>query len=130
MTLPLIHVLNTCTAKEKWLINSIKNHNKDKKESKKLLHLSKTTTVYSTPRQNWISARSITLLDIYPQSDFKDALILMVNYVIERKNNSILSFWRGKNLSYRFLIIFTTACNLLCLESSIVIETPLQQLWK
>jgi octaprenyl-diphosphate synthase len=49
---PLIHVLNTCTAKEKsWLINSIKNHNKDKKESKKLLHLSK-TTVYSTPRQN------------------------------------------------------------------------------
>jgi octaprenyl-diphosphate synthase len=33
-----------------------------------------------------------TLLDIYPQSDFKDALILMVNYVIERKNNSILSF--------------------------------------
>jgi hypothetical protein len=36
MTLPLIHVLNTCTAKEKsWLINSIKNHNKDK-ESKKL----------------------------------------------------------------------------------------------
>jgi octaprenyl-diphosphate synthase len=25
-------------------------------------------------------------------SDFKDALILMVNYVIERKNNSILSF--------------------------------------
>jgi octaprenyl-diphosphate synthase len=30
------------------------------------------------------SARSPTL-DIYPPSDFKDALILMVNYVIERK---------------------------------------------
>jgi octaprenyl-diphosphate synthase len=52
MTLPLIHVLNTCTAKEKsWLINSIKTTIKIKKESKKLLHLSK-TTVYSTPRQN------------------------------------------------------------------------------
>jgi octaprenyl-diphosphate synthase len=33
---------------------------------------------------------ALLLLDIYP--DFKDALILMVNYVIERKNNSILSF--------------------------------------
>jgi octaprenyl-diphosphate synthase len=93
MTLPLIHVLNTCTAKEKsWLINSIKTTIKIKKESKKLLHLSK-TTVYSTPRQKWLNfSKKHYFIDIYPQSDFKDALILMVNYVIERKNNSILSF--------------------------------------
>src|SRR5690606_22162653 len=30
MTLPLIYVLNNCDAKEKsWLINSVKNHNKN-----------------------------------------------------------------------------------------------------
>lgn len=38
MTLPLIHVLNNCTPKEKsWLINSIKNHNKDKKRVKEVI---------------------------------------------------------------------------------------------
>jgi octaprenyl-diphosphate synthase len=36
MTLPLIHVLNTCTAKEKsWLINSIKTTIKIKKKSQR-----------------------------------------------------------------------------------------------
>ena len=38
MTLPLIHTLNTCTPKEKsWLINSVKNHNKDKKRVKEVI---------------------------------------------------------------------------------------------
>jgi octaprenyl-diphosphate synthase len=32
-----------------------------------------------------ISARSTLLLENYNHSDFKEALILMVNYVIERK---------------------------------------------
>jgi hypothetical protein len=67
--------------------------------------------------------KKLLLLDIYPQSDFKDALILMVNYVIERKNNSILSFYEERISAIDFFNNFTTACNLLCLESSIVIET-------
>src|SRR6187399_3657017 len=38
MTLPLIHVLNNCSQKEKsWLINSIKNHNKDKKRVREVI---------------------------------------------------------------------------------------------
>src|SRR4051812_46556066 len=38
MTLPLIYVLNNCTDKEKgWLINSIKNYNKDKKRVKEVI---------------------------------------------------------------------------------------------
>src|SRR5690606_17592968 len=38
MTLPLIHVLNKCSkAEKKWLINSIKNHNKDKKRVKEVI---------------------------------------------------------------------------------------------
>jgi octaprenyl-diphosphate synthase len=92
MTLPLIHVLNTCTAKEKsWLINSIKTTIKIKKESKKLLHCQRQQR--STLRRDKMAEfQQHYFIDIYPQSDFKDALILMVNYVIERKNNSILSF--------------------------------------
>ena len=38
MTLPLIHVLNTCSKKDKdWLINSVKNHNRDKKRVKEVI---------------------------------------------------------------------------------------------
>jgi octaprenyl-diphosphate synthase len=61
MTLPLIHVLNTCTAKEKsWLINSIKN--KDKKRVKEVIAFVKTTTVYSTPRQKMAEFQQEALL--------------------------------------------------------------------
>ena len=38
MTLPLIYALNTCTkAEKKWLINSVKNHNRDKKRVKEVI---------------------------------------------------------------------------------------------
>ena len=38
MTLPLIYVINNCSSKEKsWLINSIKNYNKDKKRVKEVI---------------------------------------------------------------------------------------------
>src|SRR5690606_41211563 len=42
MTLPLIAVLNTVPDKEKkWLINSTKNHNKDKKRVKEVIEFVK-----------------------------------------------------------------------------------------
>lgn len=38
MTLPLIYALNNCSKSEKkWLINSVKNHNKDKKRVKEVI---------------------------------------------------------------------------------------------
>ncbi len=38
MTLPLIHVLNNCSKKDHgWIINSIKNHNKDRKRVKEVI---------------------------------------------------------------------------------------------
>ena len=46
MTLPLIHVLNNCSTKEKkWLINSIKNHNKNKKRVKEVIAFVKDTNI-------------------------------------------------------------------------------------
>ncbi len=88
MTLPLIHVLNTCTAKEKsWLINSIKNHNKDKKRVKEVITFVKNNNglAYAEQKMLQFQQEALQLLTHYPDSPFKEALILMVNYVINRK---------------------------------------------
>ncbi|MFC4722343.1 polyprenyl synthetase family protein [Geojedonia litorea] len=88
MTLPLIHVLNICTAKEKaWLINSIKNHNKDKQRVKEVIAFVKTNggLDYAVTKMKSFQQEALTLLEVYPKSEFKEALELMVNYVIDRK---------------------------------------------
>jgi octaprenyl-diphosphate synthase len=88
MTLPLIHVLNNCTPKEKsWLINSIKNHNKDKKRVKEVITFVKDNQglAYAENKMIEFQQQALQLLNDYPESDYKAALILMVNYVIERK---------------------------------------------
>ena len=88
MTLPLIHVLNTCTSKEKsWLINSIKNHNKDKNRVKEVIKfvISNDGLTYAENKMATYQQEALQLLENYPKSDYKDSLILMVNYVIERK---------------------------------------------
>ncbi len=88
MTLPLIHVLNNCTSKEKsWLINSIKNHNKDKNRVKEVIKfvISNNGLAYAENKMAKYQQEALQLLENYPKSDFKDSLILMVNYVIERK---------------------------------------------
>ena len=88
MTLPLIYVLNNCTTKEKnWLINSIKNHNKDKKRVKEVIEFVKNKNGLSYAEQKMVmfQQEALLLLENYAESAFKEALILMVNYVIERK---------------------------------------------
>jgi octaprenyl-diphosphate synthase len=88
MTLPLIHVLNHCTSQEKkWLINSIKNHNKDKKRVKEVIAFVKNNNglAYAEEKMRQFQEEALQLLQAFPQSDYKEALILMVNYVIERK---------------------------------------------
>ncbi len=88
MTLPLIHVLNHCSKKEKdWLINSIKNHNKDKKRVKEVIAFVKQQggLDYAVAKMKEFQKKALQLLDQYPESEFKSSLILMVNYVIDRK---------------------------------------------
>jgi len=88
MTLPLIHVLNNCTPKEKfWLINSIKNHNKDKNRVKEVISFVKNHNglLYAEQKMVEFQNEALQILQHYPNSEFKEALILMVNYVIERK---------------------------------------------
>lgn len=88
MTLPLIYTLNNCTTKEKsWLINSIKNHNKDKKRVKELIAFVKNNNglAYAEQKMVQFQQEALLILDEFPASDYKNALTLMVNYVIERK---------------------------------------------
>lgn len=88
MTLPLIYTLNNCSKEEKkWLINSVKNHNKDKKRVKEVIAFVKKTggLTYAEQKMAEFREEALLLLSDYPSSEYKDALTLMVNYVIERK---------------------------------------------
>lgn len=88
MTLPLIHVLNNCSKKDQdWLINSIKKHNKDKKRVKEVIAFVKDHggLEYAVAKMKQFQEEALLLLKDYPESEFKSSLILMVNYVIERK---------------------------------------------
>jgi len=88
MTLPLIYALNNCTSKEKsWCINSIKNHNKDKKRVREVIAFVKERNglVYAEGKMVEFQQEALQLLENFPPSPYKEALILMVNYVIERK---------------------------------------------
>lgn len=88
MTLPLIYALNNCTPQEKkWMINSVKNHNKDKKRVKEVIAFVKNKggLTYAEKRMGEFREEALHILASYPASEYKEALSLMVNYVIERK---------------------------------------------
>lgn len=88
MTLPLIYVLNQANKKDKrWLINSIKNHNKNTKRVKEVIAFVKNHggLEYAIKKMKAFQTEALQLLETYPNSDYKNSLKLMVNYVIERK---------------------------------------------
>ena len=88
MTLPLIYALNNCTSKEKsWCINSIKNHNKDKKRVKEVIQFvkDKNGLTYAEQKMSEFQQEALAIIQHFPHSPYKESLELMVNYVIERK---------------------------------------------
>ncbi len=88
MTLPFIHVLNNSTKEDrKWLINSIKNHNKDKKRVKEVIHFVKENggLLYAQEKMHVFKEEALAMLHTYPDSPYKSSLELMVNYVVGRK---------------------------------------------
>ncbi|TYP75870.1 polyprenyl synthetase family protein [Aquimarina intermedia] len=88
MTLPLIYTLNTCSQeKKKWLINSIKNHNKNKQRVKEVIDYVKLSggLNYAVKIMNEFKIKALDILSEYEDSQYKQSLILMVNYVIDRK---------------------------------------------
>lgn len=88
MTLPLIHTLNICSKKDKkWLINSVKNHNKDKKRVKEVIAFVKDNggLDYAVQKMLQFKEEALKLLSTYPESEYRNSLELMVNYVVDRK---------------------------------------------
>ncbi len=88
MTLPLIHALNTSDKKQRrWLINSVKNHNKNKKRVKEVIAYVKEKggLEYAIRKMLEFKDEALKILDNYPESEYKAALTLMVNYVVDRK---------------------------------------------
>ncbi|WP_340200169.1 polyprenyl synthetase family protein [Ascidiimonas sp. W6] len=88
MTLPLIYTINNVSNKERsWLINSVKNHNKNKKRVKEVIAFVKSHggLEYAEQRMKKFQHEALSLLHTYPDSEYKASLELMVNYVIDRK---------------------------------------------
>ena len=88
MTLPLIYTLNTVSNKDKaWLINSVKNYNKDTKRVKEVIEYVRANggLQYAVKKMKEFQKEALLILQDYPPSEYKDSLELMVNYVIERK---------------------------------------------
>ena len=88
MTLPLIHTLNTCAPKEKkWLINSVKNHNTNKKRVKEVIAFVKENggLEYTTAKMHDYKNKALAILNNYPDSPYKQSLLMMIDYVVERK---------------------------------------------
>ncbi len=88
MTLPLIHVLDNSSKKDKsWLINSIKNHNKDKKRVNEVISfvINNGGLDYAVEKMGQFQQEALLILQEFPKSIYRDSLELMVNYVIDRK---------------------------------------------
>lgn len=88
MTLPLIHVLNKVSKKDRdWLINSVKKHNKDKKRVREVIDFVKTNggLEYSQKIMHKYSSDALEILNDFPDNEFRNSLSTMVNYVMERE---------------------------------------------
>ena len=87
LTLPLIYTLNEVdNRKRKWIINSIKKHNRDKSRVKEIISLVKETggLEYAIEKMNYFHKIALEDLNKLPDNEFKSSLTEMINYVIQR----------------------------------------------
>lgn len=88
MTLPLIHALQQANPEQKrWMINTVKNHHKNRKRVQELIELVKTLggLSYATQQMNAYKEEALAILATYPDTPYKNALNTMVRYVVERE---------------------------------------------
>lgn len=87
MTLPLIYAINNATPKDKkWLINTVKNHNKNKKKVKEVIEFVQKSggIEYTIQQMNAYQDKALNLLKKYPETEYRTALESMINYVVDR----------------------------------------------
>lgn len=89
MTLPLIYTLNTTTPdKKKWLINSVKRHNNNKKRVREVIDFVKQNggIEYTQQMMKKYSDDALAILKEFPDNESRRSLELMVQYVMERES--------------------------------------------
>ena len=88
MTLPLIYTLNNCDVKQKnFIIDVIKNHNKDVEKVATIIELVKESggLEYAIKMMRDYHQKALTILMEYEDSEARNALKKMIDFVIERK---------------------------------------------
>ena len=88
ITLPLIYTINNLDKKEKkWIINSIKKNNKEKKTInqiiKKVINIG--GVEFSVNKMNFFKEKALKILFTFPKNKYRDSLELLIDYIIERK---------------------------------------------
>ncbi|PID68477.1 MAG: polyprenyl synthetase [Flavobacteriia bacterium] len=87
MTLPLIYAINNASKKDKkWLINTVKNHNKNKKKVKEVIdYVQKSGGIdYTINQMRAYQSKALDMLKKYPDTAYRQALESMINYVVDR----------------------------------------------
>ena len=87
VTLPFIYSLSVLNLEDKkWIINTIKSHNKDK--NRVLKAISKIKEVggldYASKKMEMYKDNAVKILDGFPNSPYKESLILLANFVTTR----------------------------------------------
>ena len=88
LTLPFIYALNnSLPEKKRWLKNSIKNHNLNKKRIKEVINYVKEIggIDYTIEKLNEFHNQALKDLEKFPKNKYRDHLKSLVDYVIDRK---------------------------------------------
>lgn len=88
MTLPLIYALQHSGRKEKrWIINTVKNHNEDKKRVRELIQLVKEKggIEYTTNKMYEYKAKAMDILVTLPPTPARLSMVQLIDYITERK---------------------------------------------
>ena len=88
MTLPLIYTINKVNDKDrKWLINSVKRYNNDKKRVREVIEFVKQNggIEYTRGMMEKYAADALTILNEMPKNEYRKSLELLVNYVMTRE---------------------------------------------
>lgn len=89
MTLPLIYALNnTDSATKRSIIRIVKNNNNDPKKVEEVIEfVNKSGGIpYATERMIEYKDSALKMLDVFPESDYKQSLIDLVNFTVERSH--------------------------------------------
>ena len=87
VTLPFIYSLSVLNLEDKkWVINTIKSHNKDKNRVLKAISKIKEAggLDYASKKMEMYKDNAVKILDGFPNSPYKESLILLANFVTTR----------------------------------------------